>query len=423
MSLHALRGMNDILPPEISLWQEVEQKARELFARYRYEEIRTPLLEEMGLFTRSIGDTTNIVEKEMYVFQDRNDKWVALRPEGTASVIRAYVEHNIANENPVARYYYMGPMYRHERPQKGRYRQFYQLGVEVIGIASPRLDAEVIHMLDLFFKNLGLKNVELEINSLGCPICRPKFLGLFLDFLRKNEGGLCTDCRRRMERNSLRALDCNNEGCRQLTAEGPSIQESLCRDCEENFDKVIETLGLLGTCYRINPKIVRGLDYYIRTTFEFTSSGLGAQNALAGGGRYDGLIRLMGGPNAPGLGFAIGMERLIETLKQERGQPKEVTRRGVFIASLGEKALMEALRLSSELRSAGLTVDMDHEGKSLKSQMRYADKTGARYVVIVGDDEIKKKKAALRDLSSQAQGEVAFGDLAAHLKQADLTER
>ncbi len=419
MSLHALRGMNDIQAPNIHLWQEVEQTARKLFDLYHYQEIRTPLLEEMSVFTRSIGDTTNIVEKEMYVFQDRGGKWVALRPEGTAGVVRAFIEHHGSPED-VVRSYYMGPMYRYERPQKGRFRQFYQLGVEALGVASPRLDAEVIHMVDVFFKQLGLKNLELEINSLGCPICRPKFIRAFFDFLNKHEEELCSDCKRRMEKNPLRVLDCKNPGCDALTREGPSIQDYLCDVCEKDFDTVLETLGLLGTTYQINQKIVRGLDYYIKTTFEFTSNALGSQNAMAGGGRYDGLVRLMGGPNVPGIGFAIGLERLIDVIKAERGlettTESSQERKGLFIATLGEKALNTAMKMGETVRQAGFPIHFDYEGKSLKSQMRRADKAGVRYVLVLGDQELENGKASLRDMNSGSEKEILLNQITEHLK-------
>ncbi len=410
--MQILRGMNDILPPEIFLWQEVEQKARSFFGRYGYHEIRTPVLEDMSVFTRTIGETTNIVEKEMYVFQDRGGKWVALRPEGTASVVRAFIEHHLSQEEPVSRFFYTGPMYRYERPQKGGLHQFHQLGAEVFGIENPRIDAEVIHMVEGFFRELGLKNFAIEVNSLGCPLCRPKFIAAFLDFLRKNEAQLCSDCQRRMERNPLRALDCHQETCQRLTDSGPSIQEALCADCEKAFDTVLITLGLLGSQYKVNPKIVRGLDYYIRTTFEVTSSSLGAQNALAGGGRYDGLVKLMGGPHVPGFGFAMGMERLVDVLAQERKAPTETedplsqARQGIFLAPLGDASLVEAMKLARQLREKGLTVLMDYDSKSLKSQLRRADKAGVRFVGILGEDELKKGVVTLKDLVTSQQEEV-----------------
>ncbi|MBI2066501.1 MAG: histidine--tRNA ligase [Deltaproteobacteria bacterium] len=415
MSIRTLRGMRDILPDEIPLWQEVEAKARELFSLYGYEEIRTPLLEELSLFSRSLGDTTNVVEKEMYSFQDKGEKMIALRPEGTASVVRAYIEGGQVVREPVVRYYYIGPMYRRERPQQGRFREFHQIGVEAFGIASPLLDAEVIHMLDLYLKSLGLLDLETEINSLGCPICRPKYHKAFHDFLLQNQAVLCEDCKRRMDKNPLRVLDCKEEDCRKLTEEAPSIQDHLCEVCEKDFDLVLETLGHLGSAYKVNPRIVRGLDYYIKTTFEMTSTQLGSQCAVAGGGRYDGLVRLMGGPNIPGFGFAIGQERLIELMKT--GCTVQASKKSVFIAALGERAVREGIQLAEKLRKEGLRADIDYEGKSLKAQMRFADRSKAHYVVILGDDELKKKAVVIRDMTSQNQEEVALNKVIDYLKE------
>jgi histidyl-tRNA synthetase len=332
-------------------------------------------------------------------------------------VVSAYVEHKLYADDPIARFYYMGPMYRYERPQKGRFRQFYQMGVEVFGIPSPRLDAEVINMLDLYLKDLGLKDCELEINSLGCPMCRPNYVRAFFDHLRKNEGRLCSDCKRRMERNPLRTLDCKEPECQKVAEEGPSIQDYLCENCEKDFDAVLETLGHLGSTYKVNPKIVRGLDYYLKTTFEFTSDALGAQNAVAGGGRYDGLVRLMGGPNVAGFGFAVGLERLVDILKEQRKTVADPDRNGAFLAVMGEKSYGEAMKLASQLREAGVPVDLDYEGKSLKSQMRRADKLGCRYVVFLGPDELAKKKAGLRDMVSGEQDSVPLGDLMHRIKK------
>ncbi|MBI2082342.1 MAG: histidine--tRNA ligase [Deltaproteobacteria bacterium] len=417
MSLHTLRGMNDLFPEEAALWTEVEQKAREFFSYYGYEEIRTPLLEELALFTRTLGGTTNIVEKEMYSFQDHGEKWVALRPEGTASVVRAYIESGRAAQDPIGRFFYMGPMFRHERPQKGRFRQFHQIGVEVFGIQSPLLDAEMIHMLDLYFKSLGLTHFEIELNSLGCPICRPPYHKAFYTFLSNNQSLLCEDCRRRMEKNPLRVLDCKEEGCQKLTEEAPSIQDHLCNECEKDFDTVLQSLGRLNSSYKINPRIVRGLDYYTKTTFEFTASELGAQNAVAGGGRYDGLVRLMGGPPLPGVGFAIGEERLIESLKLKRGVGLPVGKKAVFIAPIGEKAEQEAFQLAHRLRQERISAELDYNQSSLKSQMRRADKMRFQYVLILGDDELKKKVVILRNMTTQEQSEVPLAQIIQRLRE------
>ncbi len=418
MTLHALRGMNDILPDEMPLWHFIETTARQIFQNYQYQEIRTPVLEDMSVFTRSVGEATNIVEKEMYAFQDRQQKWVALRPEGTASVVRAYIEHNFAQKDPVARFYYLGPMYRHERPQKGRFRQFYQLGVEAFGISSPLFDAECIHMLDLFFKKLGLTSYALEINSLGCAICRPQYIRTFFDFVMKKEDEFCSDCKRRMERNTLRVLDCSQEACQIATKDAPSIQDSLCEVCEKDFDTVITTLGQLGTPYRVNSRIVRGLDYYLKTTFEFVSNALGAQKAIAGGGRYDGLIHLMGGPQVGGFGFAAGIERLIDVLKHdqpEKVQALSVIAPSLYIASLGEAALKQSFILAQALRNKGFSVDMDHEGRSLKSQMRRADKSGTPWVAILGDDEVQKKSVSLKNMKTGTNELVSWEELSSRL--------
>ena len=364
MSLHVLRGMRDILPPETKLWEEVESKARQLFFLYGYEEIRTPLLEEMGLFTRSIGESTNVVEKEMYVFQDRKEKWVALRPEGTASVVRAYLESNRPQQEMTARYFYFGPMYRYERPQQGRYRQFHQIGVEVFGIQSPRLDAEVIHMLDLFFtKKMEIPDIRLEINSLGCPICRPKFQAAFLSFLLKNEASLCGDCKRRMEKNPLRSLDCKEAGCQNITSGAPSIQEFLCEVCEKDFDTVLETLGQLGTQYQINQKIVRGLDYYQKTTFEFTSTALGAQNAVAGGGRYDGLGKLLGSNKSiPAVGFGMGTDRIVELADKAKLTPRVIKKPKAFFIQLGPEAKLKSLSVIEDCPADAILLDAYKKG-------------------------------------------------------------
>ena len=414
MTTHAVKGMRDLVPPEAALWAEVEAKGRDLFALYRYEEIRTPLVEEKILFARTLGETTSVVEKEMYAFQDRKGKWLTLRPEGTAGVVRAFVEKGLAATEPLSRFFYIGSMYRYEQPQQGRQREFHQIGVEAFGSSHPFLDAEVIHMAERYFVSLGLSGIALEINSLGCPICRPKYQTLLADFLKGKEATLCEECQKRIVKNPLRALDCKKEGCRQATEEAPILPEHLCESCERHLDQVLEGLGLLGTSYRINPRIVRGLDYYLRTTFEFTSPDLGAQNAVAGGGRYDGLVHLLGGPNLPGFGFAIGMERLIDLVwKQVPPHSKAVAT--VFVAPIGEKGLQEGFRLAKKLREEGIAVEIDYEAKSLKSSMRRADRIGASHVIILGDDELKKGIAMIKEMKGGGQKEVKIVELSARL--------
>ena len=416
MSTKTLRGMRDILPDETPLWQRAEAVARDFLARYGFEEIRTPIVEEAKLFSRTLGETTNVVEKEMYEFSDREGRELVLRPEATASVVRAYIEAGRAQNDPIARYYYIGPMYRYERPQRGRYREFFQLGVEVLGVASPLIDAEVIHMLGKYFAAVGLKQYELQINSLGCPLCRPKFIDAFKAFLALHKAALCNDCQRRMDRNPLRTLDCQEEGCRTLTESAPSIQEFLCKGCEKHMDEVLTGLGDLGSSYKINPRIVRGLDYYLKTTFEFVCADLGAQKAVAGGGRYDGLVAGLGGPNSPGFGVAVGLDRLVELLKmQEAVVP--VKSPLVFLVPLGVKAMRESYRLQEELRAQGMRAGLDYEGRSLKAQMRQADKLGAAWVVILGDDEIKAEAAVVKEMATGKQKNVPLKGLVQELNR------
>ncbi|MBN1283238.1 MAG: histidine--tRNA ligase [Proteobacteria bacterium] len=412
----AIKGMADILPPDSALWQRVEATARRVFANYGYDEIRTPIAEPTELFRRGVGESTSIVEKEMYSFEDQGGDSIALRPEGTASVVRAYIESGVAASDPVASYYYMGPMFRRERPQKGRQRQFHQIGVELFGVAGPLADAEVIAMFDHFLRELDAPSITLEINSLGCPACRPSFDRALLDYLHRHKGSLCADCNRRIERNPMRALDCKNEGCRHLIDKAPVISEFWCGDCIAHFDAVKRELGLLAIEYRQNPRIVRGLDYYMRTAFEFTTDRLGAQNAVAAGGRYDGLVRALGGPDVAGVGCALGIERLILLLKQHG---EEVKSPPVFFAMLGESAREAMLPVIQALRAAGVRVEWDYSARSLKSQMRRADRKGARAVVIVGDDEVAKGEVSVKEMATGEQRAVKLADLTRHFVKVE----
>ncbi len=404
--IRAVKGCKDILPGETGKWRYVEEKAREIFASFGVLEIRTPLLERTELFQRGIGAATDIVEKEMYTFLDRGDEYLTLRPEATASVIRAYVEHSLYAADPVAKLYTIGPMFRRERPQKGRFRQFHQINVEFLGLDDPCVDGEIILLLTHLLKNMGLQALQLEINSLGCPACRPPFRESILTFLQGKEEGLCTDCRRRVHTNPLRVLDCKIDSCREIVAGAPRLLDFLCRTCSDHFAKVQWTLEKFGLAYRINPKMVRGLDYYTKTAFEVTTEFLGAQNAIAGGGRYDGLVSELGGPDIPGIGFAIGMERLLALLPLT----DEDFRRSplLFVAALGDEAKDRAFELCNRLRMQGLWVEMDYTGKSLKSQMKRADKMGSRYVLILGERELAEKRAELRDMTTSTQETVAL---------------
>ena len=402
MAINGVKGFNDILPGEVEKWQHIEATARRVFELYGLSEIRIPILEKTELFSRSIGDATDIVEKEMYSFEDKGGNKVTMRPEGTASVMRAFIEHKLHALDPVARLYYMGPMFRYERPQKGRYRQFHQIGAELTGVAAPMVDAHVLTMLSHFFQELGLTEPSLQINSLGCPACRPVYREALKSFLFGRIELLCEDCIRRYDANPLRALDCKSPGCQEATKGAPSVLDYLCPDCSEHFAQTRSYLELAGTAYSINERMVRGLDYYTRTTFEMVTGLLGSQSAVAAGGRYDGLISELGGPQLPGIGFAMGVERVALLLAE-----KDFSRRPeLFIAAMGEKAQSEAFRLMALLQKGGAAVELDYEGKSLKSQMRRADKFKTRFTLIVGEDELNRGTAPLKDMDGGTQAEV-----------------
>lgn len=414
--INSIRGFNDILPPETSIWQQIEKEAREIFATYGFSEIRVPIVEKTGLFSRSIGETTDIVEKEMYTFADRHGESITLRPEGTAPVVRAYIEHKLYGTDPVAKFYYLGPMFRYERPQKGRFRQFHQIGAEVFGIDDPAVDAETLEMLVSFFQRLGLEGITLQINSLGCKECRPLYKQRLLHFLHDKKSHLCQDCQRRFEINPLRTLDCKSPACIEITSTAPFILDAVCEGCKNHFEKVREYIALSQVDFSLNPKMVRGLDYYIRTTFEITALGLGSQNAVAAGGRYDGLVKSLDGPDTPGFGFAIGMERLVMSLKDRgpgaegKGQPL------VFFAMLGQGAEKEGIGLIKRLRSHGIKIERDYGNKSIKTQMKRADKLGARLVLILGDNELASGNIIIKNMQSGEQEKAAFNYIEDRLK-------
>jgi histidyl-tRNA synthetase len=397
----AVRGFKDILPEETGRWQFIEAKARDVFASFGFREIRIPILEKTDLFKRGIGETTDIVEKEMYTFLDRGEEYLTLRPEATASVIRAYLEHNLYAADPVAKLYTIGPMFRRERPQKGRYRQFHQIDVELLGLDNPRIDAEIILMLIHFLKSVGLPEPGLEINSLGCFSCRPSFRKAMTDFLKGKEDQLCGDCQRRLHTNPLRVFDCKNEPCSGIIADAPQLPDFVCDRCRDHFKNVQESLNVFGLSFMINPRMVRGLDYYTKTTFEVTTDFLGAQNAIVGGGRYDGLVKELGGPDIPGIGFAIGCERLLAMIpvKGESFNAKP----DLFIAALGDESQQLAFRLCNHFRMSGILTEMDYLGKSLKSQMKRADKFQCAYTLILGEKELRERKAELRNMRQGTQ--------------------
>jgi histidyl-tRNA synthetase len=396
----AIRGFKDILPEDARRFWEVESIARQVFNCFGFQEIRTPIMEKTELFKRSIGETTDIVEKEMYTFADRDSEFLTLRPEATASVIRAYIEHNMSAAEQITKLFTIGPMFRRERPQKGRFRQFNQIDVELFGEDKPQSDAEIIFMLMHFLTSTGLRDLQLEINSLGCLDCRFEFSREILNFLNKSVDNLCPDCLRRAGANPLRVFDCKVETCADTIANAPTILDFLCADCESHFAQVQSFLKDLCISFAINPRMVRGLDYYTKTAFEVKTSALGAQNAIAGGGRYNSLVSDLGGPEVPGIGFAVGFERLIACLPED-GKNKFKT--DLFIATLGEQAQKLAFGLTNELRRAGISAEMDYADKSLKSQLKRADKLNSSFALIMGDKEIDEKQVLLRNMQTKDQ--------------------
>lgn len=404
MALTAIKGFNDILPDESGRWQYIEKTARRIFELNGFSEIRVPVMEKTELFCRSIGDDTDIVEKEMYTFTDKGGNSITLRPEGTAGVMRALIENKLYALDTVSKLYYLGPMFRYERPQKGRYRQFHQIGAEITGVNDPLADAQVLNMLSAFFHEIGLDEPSLQINSLGCPECRPSYRTALLSFLDERLDSLCDDCKRRYATNPLRTLDCKVPGCIAATEGAPAMLDHLCGACAEHFGSVRRYLELSNTNYTLNTRMVRGLDYYTRTTFEMVTGLLGSQSAVAAGGRYDGLISQLGGPDIPGIGFALGLERVALLLSQREFSSAP----DLFIATMGVGERDFAFRLMDELLKSGVRVEMDYEGKSLKSQMRRADKLKSRYSVVIGQNEVLSGKASIKRMFDGSVTEAAL---------------
>lgn len=417
IKIKSLKGVNDILPFEIGKWNHVEQQARQLFSLYEYKEIRIPIIEESALFSKSIGQETDIVEKEMYTFLDKGKRSIALRPEATASVVRAYLEHNF-DQQGLVKLFYLGPMFRGEKPQSGRNRQFYQIGVEALGSYHAYLDAEVISLANAYLNMLGLKNFKIILNSVGCFSDKLKFSNLLKEYLQDKSASLCLSCQQRMQRNVLRILDCKDPTCRKIMQNAPQITKNLCNECEQHFAQVKEALTSLKLAYETNPYLVRGLDYYTKTVFEIIHFDLGAQNAISAGGRYDNLVEDLGGQPTGAIGFAFGIDRLLLACDKEKltsiGQDKKTD---VFIISLGQTASQKAFEITHDLRGKQISTYLNFEQKSLKSQMRQADKLQYRFVLILGDDELAKCSILLKDMATSNQELIKFEELVNVLKK------
>ena len=417
--ISSVRGTRDIVPGQVERWQYVEMTARRVCELYGYTEIRTPIIEREELFTKGTGQTTDIVQKEMYSFTDKGDERVTLRPEATPGVVRAFVEHALEQALTQAKLYSLGPMFRYERPQKGRYRQFHQLNVEVFGVADPSIDAELMEMAASLIHALGITGSELVINSVGCPKCRPNFSAALVKALGDDVERLCGDCQRRAKTNPLRIFDCKISTDQATIDALPHSLDYLCVECEKHFDEVQGHLNRFGQAFATSHRLVRGLDYYTRTTFELVQASLGAQNALLGGGRYDGLVKQLGGPDRAGIGFAAGLERIVLALPEDRVM---VPAPDAFVASFGEDVREEAFIVAKTLREAGLRTLIDYDRRSAKSQMKRADRAGARYVVIVGGDELARGEVTLKDMTTGEQKAVTRESLPKLLKTTEPSQ-
>ena len=409
----SIKGTLDILPSEVHKNQYIENTMLEIAGTFGFKEMRTPVFEHTELFTRSVGDTTDVVQKEMYTFNDKGGRSITLRPEGTAGAVRAFLEHGLFNEPFPQKICYLTSCYRYEKPQAGRLREFHQFGVECLGTSSPAADAEVISLADEIFAFLGVKNLKLELNSIGCPACRTKYHTALRSYFENNKSELCPTCLDRLERNPMRILDCKSPVCAAIAADAPVMLDYICGDCAEHFASVKKYLDAMYIEYSINPHIVRGLDYYTRTVFEFVSKEIGAQGTVCGGGRYDGLVEEMGGPSIPSLGFGLGLERLLLLIKAQGVELPAPKGCELYIASIGERASVEAAAVAYELRDSGISAQFDVVGRSVKAQMKYADKIGAKYTIVLGDDDLEKGEVSLKNMDSgetQIISLVSFAD-------------
>lgn len=412
MALNVKRpnGTQDVVPNEAYKWHTVESVVRDSAAQFGFKEIRIPTFEETGLFVRSVGDTTDVVQKEMYTVSSSGDKTYTLRPEGTAGTIRAVIENGILNEGLPQKVFYLLSCFRHEKAQKGRLREFHQFGCEMLGSASPAADAEMIALVHIIMQRLGLRNIELNLNSIGCPECRAKYREALKAYFEPHRAELCPTCQERLEKNPLRLLDCKSAEDQAIAKDAPLITDYLCEECSAHFEGLKKNLAIMGIDYTVNPRIVRGLDYYTRTVFEFISSDIGSQGTVCGGGRYDGLIETLGGKPTPALGFAMGLERILLTLESQGCEFIEEKTCDLYLASMGDKAAEKAVEIASRMREEGFFVEYDLVGRGLKAQMKYADKIKAKYVVVIGDSELESGTAKLKNMASGEQTDISLGE-------------
>ena len=410
------KGTKDMLPRDAAAWHYVEQKARETAALFSFREIRTPMFEHTELFTRGVGETTDIVTKEMYTFEDKGGRSMTLRPEGTAGVARAFIENGLGQDVMPMKAYYLASVFRYERPQSGRLREHHQFGVELYGSSSPYADGEVISLAHTFLSSVGIGGLTLHLNSIGCKECRPKFNAALRGYIGDNLDRMCGKCRERFDKNPLRILDCKEEKCREIVKAAPSITDFLCDDCRAHFEQLQGILERQGVPFVVDPSVVRGLDYYTRTVFEFVSEDIGAQGTVCGGGRYDGLVEEVGGKSTPAVGFGLGLERLLLVLQNTGRLDAPRERADVYLAPLGERAAGEVPAIAAGLRRAGVSADYDMMGRGVKAQMKYADKSGARFVVVIGDNELESGTAVLKNMDTGEERSVALGDIAGALK-------
>jgi histidyl-tRNA synthetase len=419
MLTNAPRGTKDILPDTVGQWTYVEEKIRDLCARYGYKEIRTPMFEHTELFHRGIGEGTDVVDKEMYTFTDRGDRSITLRPENTASAVRAYLQNKLYGDSSLVKLFYIGSMFRYDRPQAGRMREFHQFGVEALGESNPAVDAEIIMLAMDLLGGLGLKDLKLSLNSVGCPKCRPVYRKVLQDFFRDKLEDLCDDCKDRFERSPLRILDCKADADKPYMADAPKITDCLCEECQEHFHKVQHFLTEAGVEFELDARLVRGLDYYTKTAFEIKYPPLGAQSAVAGGGRYDGLIEEIGGNPTPAVGFATGLERVLLALEKQNLLPEMDTKTDAFVVALGDVAQGAAFKLLTKLRQAGFKAGMDYAGRSMKAQMKQANKANARFALIIGEDEVKEACVQLKDMAKSEQEKVSFDNIVEKLRTSN----